>query len=301
MTTDATPSTTRTGGFRIGFRRARSAWQQDLTELLRFAHRAAFEFVDFGPVGVNVAAEVRAAGGMGVGSVDLLDWSALLSPDAGRRRASVLANASHVRALAAEGVDKFLTVLAPPEPALPRRENFDHAVESYRSLATAASECGATIVIEGAPGRPPHFANLGCTPADLRAFFAAVDSPAVGVNFDPSHLVRMGIDPVRFIAEFGPRIGHAHAKETVFPADAVYDHGMLQQATFAEAYVYGGHGWRYALPGRGAVDWPAVLGALAKAGYEGGLSIELEDAEYLGDEAAERRGLVEARRFLQSV
>ena len=295
-----TLTTTHTGGFRVGFRRARSAWQQDLPELLRFARHAGYAFIDLGPVDAAVVVEVRAGGRVDVGTVDLKDWSALLSPDAGERRAAVVANASHVRSLAGAGVSRFLTVLAPPDPARPRRETFAYAVESYRSLASAAAECGATLLIEGAPGRPPHFANLGCTPADLRAFFDAVDSSAVGVNYDPSHLVRMAIDPVRFLREFGPRVGHAHAKDTLFIADERYDHGSLQQATFADAHVYGGHGWRYALPGRGAVDWPAVLRALADAGYRGGVSVELEDEAFLVDELAERRGLVEARRFLET-
>ena len=228
-------------GLAIGFRRARTAWQQDLPALLAFADEQRFAFIDFGPVGANAvraAADARVA----IGTVDLLDWPALLSPDAGRRKAAVLANASHVRSLVAAGVTKFLTVLVPDDPTKPRRETFDLAADAYRSLARAAQECGASVLIEGAPGRPPHFANLGCTPADLRAFLAAVDSPAVGVNYDPSHLVRMGIDPVRFVREFAGRIGHAHAKDTAFLADERYEHGTLQQATFADPHVYGGFG-----------------------------------------------------------
>ncbi|MDB5296234.1 MAG: Xylose isomerase domain protein barrel [Phycisphaerales bacterium] len=294
----AAPFARTPAGLPVGFRRARSAWQLDLPRLLAFARGERFAFFDFGPVD---AVAVRAArdAGLGVGTVDLLDWPALLSADAGRRRAAVVANASHVRSLAAAGVTRFLTVLAPDDPAGPRRDHFAYAVESYRSLAAAAGECGASILIEGAPGRPPHFANLGCTPADLRAFLAAVDSPAVGVNYDPSHLVRMGIDPVRFLREFADRVGHVHAKDTVFPEAERYEHGTLQQATFAAPHAYGGHAWRYALPGRGVVPWRAVWDALADVGYVGGVSIELEDEEYLTDEAAERRGLVDARDYLE--
>ena len=118
------------------------------------------------------------------------------------------------------------------------------------------------------------------------------------MNYDPSHLVRMGVDPVRFLREFAGRVGHAHAKDTTFIEAERYEHGTLQQATFAGPHVYGGFGWRYALPGRGAVPWAEVFAALAEAGYAGGVSIELEDEEYLTDDAAERRGLVEAAAFL---
>lgn len=287
-------------GLPVGFRRMRSAWQQDLAGLLAFASAERFAFLDFGPVDAGVV-RASVAAGLPVGTVDLRDWTALLSPDAGRRRAAVTVNASHVRSLVDAGVTKFLTVVAPEDPALPRRDNFALAVESYRSLAEAAAECGASILIEGAPGRPPHFANLACTPADLRAFLAAVDSPALGVNYDPSHLVRMGIDPVHFAREFAGRIGHVHAKDTAFlPADQ-YDHGTLQQATFAEPHVYGGHAWRYVLPGRGVVPWAEIWATLAEVGYAGRVSIELEDATYLTDASAEQRGLVEARDFLEGV
>ena len=46
------------------------------------------------------------------------------------------------------------------------------------------------------------------------------------------------------------------------------------------------------------MPWAAVLATLAESGYAGGISIELEDEQYLGDEAAERRGLAEAAAFL---
>lgn len=295
------PSITQTGGFAIGFRRARQpAWQQDLTSLAQFAAQGAFSFVDFGPIN-TAEASLAVSRGITIGSVDLEDWPALLSPDAGQRKAAVVENASHIRSLIAVGVKTFLAVLTPADPARSRRENFLFAVESYTSLAEVAAECGAAIVLEGAPGRPPHFPNLGCTPADLTAFFEAVSSLAIGINFDPSHLVRMEIDPIRFVHQFGNRIFHAHAKDTLILPEAQYLHGTLQQATFADPHVYGGFGWRYVLPGKGNVKWNELLAALVEVGYAGGISIELEDADYLGDEAAERRGLIEARRFLQQI
>jgi sugar phosphate isomerase/epimerase len=109
----------------------------------------------------------------------------------------------------------------------------------------------------------------------------------------------MGIDPVKFLRDFGSRVGHVHAKDTLLIPKERYEHGTLQEATFAQPHAYGGFGWRYVLPGRGVVAWAEMLRTLAEAGYRGGVSIELEDEEFLGDEVNERKGLVEARRFLQ--
>jgi hypothetical protein len=132
---------TKTGGFPIGFRRARqAAWQQDLAGLLRFAGKGTFCFVDYGPISAEQAKDALNlgvdAGGtgtapVGIGTVDLKDWPALLAPDSGERKAAVMANASHLRSLVSAGVTKFLAVLVPQDPQRPRRENFDLAVESY--------------------------------------------------------------------------------------------------------------------------------------------------------------------------
>ena len=301
---------THTGNFPIGLRHGWGAWQRDLPQFLRFARENDFQWVELGPVSPEELQQAADAG-LRVAAVDLKAWREMLSPDESRRAATVAANVEHVRASAARGVTRFLMVLAPEDPALPRAENFERAVQSYGELARAIRPEGAAgvrLVIEGAPGRPPHFGSLGCTPADCRAFFAAVAErfgdeagAVIGLNFDPSHLVRMGIDPLRFAREFGSRIYHVHGKDTALLTDGAYEHGNLQSATFAKGHDFGGHHWRYALPGRGAVPWSVLLGALKEAGFGGVVSVELEDEEYNGTEEGEKRGFIESRDFLASI
>jgi len=292
---------TRTGSFPIGFRRGWSPWQRDLATLVDFAKSNDFAFLDFGPAPVDELKQAQSSG-IRIGSVDLKDWKDLASPDAGRRRAAAQANAEYVAAVvAAVGVRAFLAVVIPEDPARPRPENFAAAVDGYGQLMQAIAPTGARVVLEGWPGQAPHYASLACTPADCRAFFAAVGSDALGVNFDPSHLIRMGIDPARFLTEFAPRVFHAHAKDTRVLPDGLYDHGHTQQATFDKPHEYGGHAWCYTLPGHGDADWPRLLAILADSGYaarSGLLSIEMEDGRFNGTEEAERRGLIGARDFL---
>ena len=57
---------------------------------------------------------------------------------------------------------------------------------------------------------------------------------AFGVNYDPSHLMRMNIDPLRFLYEFGNRVYHVHGKDTEWLSDNLYDYGSEQPATFAK-------------------------------------------------------------------
>ena len=56
--------------------------------------------------------------------------------------------------------------------------------------------------------------------------------------------------------------------------------------------------WRYRLPGSGEVDWPGFLGALARAGYDGVVSVEHEDPVWTGTVERVTHGLELARDVL---
>ena len=67
--------------------------------------------------------------------------------------------------------------------------------------------------VGGWPGGAPHFASLVCTPETVRSFIKDV-GPAAGLNYDPSHLIRLGIDPIRFLREFVGHVYHVHGKDS---------------------------------------------------------------------------------------
>ena len=298
-------ASTRTGSFPIGLRRGGGPWQRDLAGVIRFAVEHGFEALDVEALPVEELHQITAAG-LRIGSVDLpndrsggLQWTDLVSPDAAKRSGSAQAHAQYVRSAAAAGARNFLAVVIPKEHGRAREENFAFAVDGYSQLARAIEGSGARLVIEGWPGAWPYFSSLACTPAEYRAFLAAVGSPALGINFDPSHLLRMRIDPARFAREFGSRIHHVHAKDTLFLEEGMYEHGNLQRSAVGKPHAFGGLSWRYAIPGGGAVPWATVLAALKEAKYDGVVSVEMEDEDFAGTEEAEKRGLCEAIRFLR--
>jgi sugar phosphate isomerase/epimerase len=122
----------------------------------------------------------------------------------------------------------------------------------------------------------------------------------MSINFDPSHLVRMGIDPLRFLDEFIGRIRHVHAKDTALDAERLYEFGHELPATFSAPGKFGGLAWRYTIPGRGAMNWTEVFARLARLGYAGRVSVELEDDDFNGTDEGEKSGLLIARKFLES-
>jgi sugar phosphate isomerase/epimerase len=294
-------SKTRTGSFPIGFRRGWSDWQKNLPSLISFAKSNDFQCIDVGDLPADQIKPILSAA-LGVGSVDLKQpWSALASADAGKRYDAVAAAAQHVHSVAALGIRNFFTVVFPESDSRDRRESFRFAVEGYAMLSQAIAPSGARIVIEGYPGSYPHFPAFCCTPESLRLFFKETASDCLAINFDPSHLIRMGIDPVRFLGEFSNRVGHVHAKDAEIIPDRLYEFGNLQRATQADPIPFGGHSWRYCIPGHGQAPWGKMLAMLKDAGYRGFVSIELEDADFNGTESGEQRGLLASRDFLVNV
>jgi len=292
---------TRTGSFPIGFRRGWSDWQKNLNNVISFARNSGFESIDVGDLPADEIKPILAAN-LRVGSVDLKHpWSAIASADAAKRKDAVAAAADHIKSVAVLGIRNFFTVIFPDDDARDRKQNFKLAVEGYSQLAESIAASGARIVIEGYPGSYPYYPALCCTPESLRAFFKEIASDRLAVNFDPSHLVKMGIDPARFLDEFAARVGHVHAKDTQIIADGLYEFGNVQPATFAQPHPYGGYHWRYCIPGHGAAPWPRLLGILEESKYDGIVSVELEDQNFNGAEAGEKRGLLASRDFLAGV
>jgi sugar phosphate isomerase/epimerase len=184
--------------------------------------------------------------------------------------------------------------MLPKEPDRDRAENFGFMLESYGPLCAAMDEAGGKLVVEGYPGP----GALCCTPENFRRFFAEVGSPAAGINYDPSHLIRMGIDPLRFLEEFGPRVFHVHAKDTEIHAERQYELGTEQPATFTPGFGFGGTFWRYTIPGQGIMRWRRAFELLSAGGYEGMVSVELEDMNFNGTESGEREALLLSRHYL---
>ncbi|HUX49833.1 MAG TPA: sugar phosphate isomerase/epimerase [Spirochaetia bacterium] len=286
---------TRTGQFPIGFRSLGRGWQLSVGDAITFALANGFECIDVRTGAADELARI-ADGGLNVGTVDLVHWPELASSDAGERKAAAQENVDLVRGAVSRGVKNFFAVAIPKDTGAKRSDNFSRVVDGYGQLCEAIAPLGAHVVLEGWPG--PNNSVIGCTPADYRALLAEIPR-GLGINFDPSHLIRMGIDPVRFLDEFAANVFHVHGKDTEILVDELYEHGNLQSATFVTQHGFGGSSWRYTIPGHGHGRWGKMLSQLAAAGYKGFVSIELEDEEFNGSEAGEKQGFIAGRSFLE--
>ena len=165
--------------------------------------------------------------------------------------------------------------------------------EVFSEYAKIAEAEGVQIAIENCPhwsGSPPVIGNLACSPEMWEAMFEAVPSKAIGLQFDPSHLVWQGIDYLRGIKEFSDRIYSFHAKDTEILPEEQYRYGVFGQQINAPGDWPGGW-WRYRIPGFGQVDWKQVYNALYEIEYAGAMVIEHEDPVFGGDRSESGLGL----------
>lgn len=291
---------TRTGGLPIGFRKGWTDWQKDVTSLARWAKDNGFEALDLGTPSAEEIAAVTSTG-LRLGSVDLPGMGGgMMAADEAARRETIERNVAYVKNTAAAGAKVFFTCIMPGEPGRKRSENYALAVESFAPVAEAAAQAGVVIAIEGWPGGGPHLPNLCCTPETCRSFIKDIGLPSVRLNYDPSHLIRMGVDHLRFLREFLPYIVHVHAKDTEIQEEAVYEFGLYQGSVFEKGHGFGEHVWRYTIPGHGCARWSEAFRLLSEAGFTGVVSVELEDENFNTGEAGEKEGLLHSLHFLQS-
>lgn len=105
-----------------------------------------------------------------------------------------------------------------------------------------------------------------------RALAAIGNRPAFGFNFDPSHLLWQGMDPVQFIREFPDRIYHVHIKDAEVTLDGRT--GILSShINFGQP----NRGWDFRSPGHGSVNFEEIIRELNRISYTGPLSVEWED------------------------
>ena len=115
----------------------------------------------------------------------------------------------------------------------------------------------------------------------------------IGANFDPSHLIWQGIEPVAAIRELKGAIYHFHAKDTKVDKYNTAKFGVLDTKHYADeanrSWIFRAVGY-----GNGAEYWREIVSALRLVGYDKVMSIEHEDSLMTPEE-----GLRKACEFLK--
>jgi sugar phosphate isomerase/epimerase len=124
---------------------------------------------------------------------------------------------------------------------------WEEFVETVERIIRIVEDAGLRYAME------PHPYRYVSNADGMLRLLDHVPSAALGINYDPSHTFPCGDMPHLAIYRLGDRVFHCHFS----------DNDGLTNAH-----------WR---PGMGKIDWRALLKALQDVGFDGTLSIELED------------------------
>jgi sugar phosphate isomerase/epimerase len=153
-------------------------------------------------------------------------------------------------------------------------DNLSMYKKVFSEYAKVAEDNGVKIAMENCPhrgGYPLTIGNIGYSPSLWEKLFSEVSSPAIGLEYDPSHLYWLGVDYIKNIYTFSSRIYAFHAKDI-----------EILRENLAKEGIYGNNWWRFRLPGLGEIDWKGIFRTLYDIGYNGDILIEHEDSIMCG-------------------
>lgn len=133
-----------------------------------------------------------------------------------------------------------------PVPSVPYADAYHRTLDALSSLRFEAEARGVTIAIENVWNR------FLLSPLEAADLLDEINSPHVAFYFDTGNILPFGY-PQDWIDTLGGRIARVHAKD--------YDVTRPGRDGFCEL-------------GAGSVDWPAVIHALRRFGYDGPLTYE---------------------------
>ena len=132
-------------------------------------------------------------------------------------------------------------------PDLDWQQNWLDYVDVIRRCCAICADAGLKFALE------PHPHRYMTGAASMLRLIEHVQSPVLGMNLDPSHLFPLGELSHAVVYQLRDRIFHCHFSD---------NDGLTN--------VH----WR---PGKGKIDWEALMRALRDVGFDGVISIELED------------------------
>jgi sugar phosphate isomerase/epimerase len=156
----------------------------------------------------------------------------------------------------------------PPVPRSMIDAGYELLAERWNPILDVFQECGVKFALE------VHPTEIAFDIYSAEAALKALDNrEEFGFNFDPSHLIWQGVDPVEFIRYFPNRIYHVHMKDA-----AVTLNGRTGINSSHLPFGDPRRGWDFRSVGRGGVRFEEIIRALNAVKYNGPLSIEWEDS-----------------------
>ncbi|TWT90910.1 Inosose dehydratase [Pseudobythopirellula maris] len=174
----------------------------------------------------------------------------------------------------------------PPVPESMIDAGYQEFADRWNPILDVFDECGVRFGLE------VHPTEIAFDLFTAELALQAVDHrEAFGFNFDPSHLIWQGVDPVEFIRAFPDRQYHVHMKDAIVTLNG--RSGILSShMNFGDPR----RGWDFRSLGRGGVNFEEIIRALNVIQYDGPLSVEWEDSGM-----DREQGATEAAAFVKQI
>lgn len=191
-------------------------------------------------------------------------------PDPGERARQVTRQRAAIDLTVRLGTTFCRTLSGQNLPGLSREDGMARTVDGLLRSIEYAERRGVTLCLENhykdGTWRYPEFAQ----PEEIYLeILDRVDSPRLGVQYDPSNAIVGGYDPVRFLDRVLPRVVTMHASDRSLAPGATLDD--LRRSDGATGYS---DKLRHGEVGKGMIDYDAIFARLARAGFSGWISIE---------------------------
>jgi sugar phosphate isomerase/epimerase len=152
-------------------------------------------------------------------------------------------------------------------PGRPVPESFEPFRKVFGPLARRAEDRGVRIAFENCEKRGTWESgdwNIAHAPAAWDAMFATVESPVIGLEWEPCHQLVSFVDPLPQLRRYAARIWHVHGKDAAVHWDVIRAHGIRGGVPYVD----------HRFPGFGDTNWADVIGTLRQSGWRGSIDIE---------------------------
>lgn len=173
----------------------------------------------------------------------------------------------------------------------PVDESMEKYSQVFSHLAKVAEDEGVRIAFEncdmGGTWERPRW-NIAHSPRAWEMMFNAVDSEAIGLEWEPCHQMVSLIDPIPQLRQWVHRVYHLHGKDATVNWDIIKTQGIRSGVNVV---------W-HRTPGFGDSNWTDIITILRQGGFKGAIDIEgWHDPVYRGE--LEMTGQVHALNYLK--